>query len=84
MLGMLRAARVQDAFVDLLCGDEDFVQAEFDALIEACWPDEPPGAAPHPPAAHPHGTARPHSVAWIRAGTDTLAVRRSASERAPP
>jgi len=31
-----------EAFAELISSDCDLVQAEFDALIEAAWPDPPP------------------------------------------
>jgi len=31
-----------EAFAELISGDRDLVQVEFDALIEATWPDPPP------------------------------------------
>jgi len=39
-----------DAFLDLVCRDEELVRAEFDALIAASWhlPPPPPPAAPRP------------------------------------
>ena len=36
------APSVEAQFVDLLCDDPDLLQAEFDAIIAAEWP-EPPG-----------------------------------------
>jgi hypothetical protein len=39
-----------DVFLDVALGDDDFVRAEFDALIAACWesPCEPPLDKPGP------------------------------------
>ena len=41
-----------EVFVDLVLGDDDWVRAEFDALIADCWesPCEPPRRKPCPPA----------------------------------
>jgi hypothetical protein len=52
-----------DEFAAIVTGDPELVQAEFDALIDACWsepPDEPgPGAArsDSPPVEPPAATA---------------------------
>ncbi|HEY0805430.1 MAG TPA: hypothetical protein VGD84_10205, partial [Pseudonocardiaceae bacterium] len=40
---------VWDEFLAVICADEEWVRAEFDALIAAQWPDPPPPApAPRP------------------------------------
>jgi hypothetical protein len=31
-----------EQFLELLCGDEDLLRAEFDAIIAAEWPSPPP------------------------------------------
>jgi hypothetical protein len=36
-----------EVFVDLVLGDDDWVRAEFDDLVAACW--EPPLDKPCPP-----------------------------------
>jgi hypothetical protein len=41
---------VDEQFLALLCSDEELLQAEFDAIIAAEWP-EPPGSLPRPGAA---------------------------------
>jgi len=81
---MMSTARASDEFVDVVCADEELVRAEFDALMRECWPDDPPGSAPHPSAPHPPGTARPESPGWVPAGAGAPAADRSGSERAPP
>ena len=43
-----------EAFAELISSDADLVQAEFEALIGACWNDPP--ASPPPPA---RSTAEP-------------------------
>ncbi len=53
-----------EAFTDLIAGDEDLVRAEFDALITAAWPAPPAPSqattthtpAVEPPAARPPDT----------------------------
>ncbi|WP_412747452.1 hypothetical protein [Krasilnikovia sp. M28-CT-15] len=42
------ATPVEDAFIDLVCADDDLVRGEFDALIAASWPT-PPAVPPVPP-----------------------------------
>jgi hypothetical protein len=45
-----------EAFSDLISGDDDLVRAEFDALIAAGWPEPPPSPPPPAPsAADPSG-----------------------------
>jgi hypothetical protein len=46
-----------EAFAELVSGDPDLVQAEFDALIGACW-NQPP-APPQPPAPAASSAAGP-------------------------
>jgi hypothetical protein len=48
-----------EAFTDLISGDEDLVRAEFDALIAASWQSPPPPPVPPaPPAPTPSGDPR--------------------------
>lgn len=48
---------IEDEFLALLCGDEEVVRAEFDAIIEANWEEPPPVPAPRAPAPRmPHPT----------------------------
>jgi hypothetical protein len=42
----------RDAFLSLLCQDDELVRAEFDAIIAAAWSTEPP---PPPPVPAPPG-----------------------------
>lgn len=35
-----------DAFLDLLLGDDDLLDAEFDAIIRASWKGRPPASRP--------------------------------------
>ncbi|HZP51976.1 hypothetical protein [Actinocrinis sp.] len=81
---MRGATRAPDTFIDLICGDDELVRAEFDALIRECWPGDPPGPPPHPPASHPRGTYRPRGSAPAPAITRAPAARHIASQRAPP
>lgn len=34
--------RSDEQFLDLICSDDEFVQAEFEAIIAAEWPSPPP------------------------------------------
>ena len=68
------------AFADLICDDPQWLDAEFDALISACFGEPParpaarapPGPAPprHPVPALPAAFARPgrHPLPGHRAG----------------
>ncbi|MCU7727088.1 hypothetical protein ODJ79_25455 [Actinoplanes sp. KI2] len=49
------------AFVDLVCADDELMRAEFDALIAASWPSPPavPPVPPRRPAPWPGGPALP-------------------------
>ncbi len=66
-----------EQFLDLICSDDQFVQAEFDAIIAAEWPDPPrPNhaavptrasvAAPPRPPRHPGLGERPRQP-YLRA-----------------
>jgi len=56
------------AFVDLVCADDELMRAEFDALIAASWPTPPaePPVPPRRPAPWPCGLALPSSEAARR------------------
>jgi len=81
---MTRTTRAPNAFIDLVCADQDLVRAEFDALIRECWPGDPPGPAPHPPARRPRAATAPDQSAWVPATAGVPLARRLGSERAPP
>jgi len=49
------AGTTDDAFLDIICHDEELLRAEFDALVAASW-DEPP---PSPPPAGPRPAENP-------------------------
>ena len=56
--------RFDEAFAELVSNDPDLVQAEFDALVNACWNEnaccnEPP-PPPTPPAPSASPPAGPH------------------------
>jgi hypothetical protein len=76
-----------DAFLDLALGDDDFVRAEFDALIAACWdsPYEPPLDKTSPSAG---GWAARRPLRWPRRPGIPLGLaptrRPHRRERGPP
>lgn len=47
---------VDEEFLELMCADEEFIRAEFDAIIAQEWSSRPPPADPPPasPATGPH------------------------------
>jgi hypothetical protein len=54
------AGSLQDEFLELVCGDEELLRAEFDAIIAEEWGTRrPPPARPRAtsPAPRPHGSA---------------------------
>jgi len=80
-----------EAFTDLISGDEDWVRAEFDALIAASWQQPPPPPPPAPPEADPPVPSAPldgsdewpaHPPASAVEGGDHL--RNTGCQRAPP
>ena len=78
---------VRDAFVDLICQDDDLVRAEFDALVAASW-DTPPGPPPpapprRPPAGADHSVTPVVDAARPYAGTSPVR-RRDRRQRGPP
>ena len=81
---MMRTTHAPDAFIDLVCADQELMRAEFDALMRECWPDDPSGPAPDQPVPRPYGTAKPDDAAWVPASVGVLVARRFGSERAPP
>jgi hypothetical protein len=46
-----------EAFIDLVTGDDDLVQAEFAALIEAAWRPSPARPPQPPPTSRPPAEA---------------------------
>lgn len=81
---MMDTMREPDAFADLVYADEQWVRAEFDALMRECWPENPPGRPPHPPAPRPRAAAGPHGTARVPTGARAPAAAPGGSERAPP
>jgi hypothetical protein len=87
VLDPTRAAGEQE-FLDLVCRDENLLRAEFDAIIAAEWPGEPPGLVPRTPWRPPRGArrpvgsrvARPAARIWRRPER----LRPGRRERSPP
>jgi hypothetical protein len=50
------AGTIDDAFLDIICHDEELLRAEFEALVAASWDDPPP---PPPPPAGPRPADNP-------------------------
>jgi hypothetical protein len=53
--------RVLDRFADLVCRDEEWLRAEFDAIVAAEWGAPPPAPPPAPPGPDDRPAAGP---AW--------------------
>ena len=96
VIGMTLSTREAGAaFADIVCADQQWVDAEFDALISACFGEPPapaaaraaPGPAPpgHPVPALPAAFARPgcHRLPGHRAGPRPAAPAPGASSGRP-
>jgi hypothetical protein len=78
----------EEEFLELLCADDDFVRAEFEAIIAAEWPDPPAEEPGRTPAAWPPAPARGRGVpvrgrgspAWPR----RPCIPAAAKQRSPP
>lgn len=77
---------LHDAFLDLLCEDQDLVDAEFNELIAASWTPPPPAPqAPSEPADRPPPPGWPAAAAGPPPPASPLAARiRTARQRSPP
>jgi hypothetical protein len=40
------AVGTDEAFLELVCADDDWLRAEFEAIVEAGWPAVPPRESP--------------------------------------
>lgn len=56
------AGTIDDAFLDIICHDEELLRAEFDALVAASW-DEPPPPPPPPAGPRPADNPPPRPAA---------------------
>jgi hypothetical protein len=80
-----RPAAIGQAFVDLVCADDELMRAEFDALIAASWPTPPavPPVRPRRPAPWPCSLALPSGEA-ARNPADRIPDTSWRRQRAPP
>jgi hypothetical protein len=75
-------------FLDLICADEELLRAEFDAIIAAGWPTEPPTVRgvgrrrEHPPAGGQGAHPRPGPL--LSRQPDAPEVRARSRQRSPP
>ncbi|MGI8529762.1 MAG: hypothetical protein ACR2KO_09815 [Geodermatophilaceae bacterium] len=81
------ARLVEEMFLDLLCSDEEWLRAEFDAIIAAGWggprtarPLRPASPTPSPPRCH----SRPEVAADTPAPGRCPGVGGWARQRSPP
>lgn len=65
-------------FGDLICADEELLRAEFDAIVAAEWPVQPPRTG-QPPGRAPDGPSGPRGVG----ATPVAAARRLPRNRRP-
>ena len=80
------AVGTDEAFVDLVCADDDLVRAEFEAIIAASWPALPvdPDPVPSPTPRNPERPARagPRDLGPVGRGRSGDAAW--SRERSPP
>jgi hypothetical protein len=86
--GNLRSEAAMDAeFVDLMCADEDLLRGEFDAIIAAEFPDQPPsspsGACRGARARHVR-PARRSAARDVALRSQVAATERVTRQRSPP
>jgi len=78
---------VDEAFLDLVCSDEEWLRAEFDAMVAAEWgsvqrpPPRPDSPTPPP---RPPGCSTVEARPIRPAGRERALVRRVARQRGPP
>jgi len=77
------ASAADDLFVELVCADDEWVRAEFAALIDAVWTDPPPREPVQHPASTPPPSLRrePRTVA---PHPQERADQREGRQRSPP
>jgi hypothetical protein len=80
------AVGTDEAFVDLVCADDDLVRAEFEAIIAASWPALPvdPDPVPSPMPRDPErpATAGRRELGTVGRGRSGDAAR--SRQRSPP
>lgn len=81
-------APTRQSFIEVVCGDEDLLRAEFDAIIAAGWPDPPPrppagvGAGKRPAGNNPCLSGDRHHL--VDPSPRWVGVLGRARARAPP
>jgi hypothetical protein len=85
------AVGTDEAFVDLVCADDDLVRAEFEAIIAASWPalpvdpDPVPSPTPRDPERRcPEGTRELSLVGHDPSGEDLWSCQRSPPDARSP
>ena len=74
-----------EEFAELISSDPDLVQAEFDALIGACWTEPPPVEPPASPATRPPPLPPPPDPAPSAARPpDEVPDQAGGRQRSPP
>jgi hypothetical protein len=71
---------VGDEFLAVLCADDEFVRAEFDAIIANAW-DTPAEPAPEPPRVPP---VRPDLRSAHAPRSEAVVTDAAARQRSPP
>ena len=79
----------EEQFLDLVCSDEDLVQAEFEAIIAAEWPTPPPARPPlrrpaFRPPTPPDGHCRQAPPNRLASRPRHPGIRWWARQRSPP
>jgi hypothetical protein len=77
---MATTTTVDDEFLAILCADDEFVRAEFDAIIANAW-DTPAQPAPEPPRVPP---PRRHLRSAHAPGSEAAVTDAWARQRSPP
>lgn len=87
---MTRTDSAQDEFLQLICADPDLLRAEFDAIVTAGWPSDPPPVRRRRPAGGPPSRPPGRSVRARHSGDPAAgdgprpAIEDRARQRSPP
>jgi hypothetical protein len=82
-----RSADISESFIELVCQDEEWLRAEFDALIAAGWdtPSQSPPTAPRAERPRPPGRPGPaHSAPGFRPARSCSPRPSTGRSRSPP
>lgn len=86
--GLMEDRLLQERFVDVLLGDDAWVRAEFDAIVEDAWsapPSEPPAAEHVEPVHRPEPGERCRAGSGQSQGLASPATAwRRGRQRSPP